>query len=73
MKALRAGSEVTLTKHEVAIERLLSSNEKAIGDLRTDFEKLGTTIEVNSRTLLLQIVGLFVATVGVIGALIKFL
>ena len=73
MKALRADNEVTLTKHDAAIEPLQSSKEKAVGDLRTDFEKLRTTIEGNSRTLLLQIVELFVATVGVIGALIKFL
>ena len=66
MKTMRA-------QNESAIDRLLASNEKAIGGLRTDFEKLRTTVEGNSRTLLLQIMGLLVAAVGIIGALIKFL
>ena len=66
MKTMRA-------QNESAIDRLLASNEKAIGGLRTDFEKLRTTVEGNSRTLLLQIMGLLVVAVGIIGALIKFL
>ena len=66
MKTMRA-------QNESAIDRLLASNEKAIGGLRMDFEKLRTTVEGSSRTLLLQILGLLVATVSIIGALIKFL
>ena len=70
---VEANMKTMKAQNESAIDRLLASNEKAIGGLRTDFEKLRTTVEGSSRTLLLQILGLLVAAVSIIGALIKFL
>ena len=66
MKTLRADNEVTLTKHEAAIDRLQASNEKAIGELRT-------AIEGNSRTLLVQIIIVVGFSVALLAGLITIL
>ena len=41
-----------------------------MGELRTDFEKLRTTIEGNSRTLLFQTIGVIAAAVAILGGFI---
>ena len=51
----------------------LAKNEAAIAGLRTDFEKLRTTIEGNSRTLLFQTIGVVAAVAGITSVLIKVL
>ena len=71
MKTLRADNEVALTKQEAAVDRFRSSNEKAIGELRTDLEKLHTTIERNSKTLVFQTIGVVAAVAGIAVLLIK--
>ena len=66
------GSMKTMkAENESAIDRLQLSNEKAIGGLRTDFEKLRTTIEGNSKILIFQTIGVVVAVVGIAGLLVK--
>ena len=51
MKTLRADNEVALTKHEAAIDRLQASNEKGIGELRTDMARLRINIFIQMVTV----------------------
>ena len=44
MKSMRAENREAIAKNESAIDRLVASNEKAIGDLRTDMEKTANSL-----------------------------
>ena len=44
MKAMKAENREAIAKNESAIDRLVASNEKAIGDLRTDMEKTANSL-----------------------------
>lgn len=74
---LRADNETTAERlradNETAVERLRANHERAIGGLHADLERLRTTIERNSRTLLFQMIGVVAACAGITSALIKIL
>ena len=65
---MKADNEAALTKYEAAIDRLQSSNEKAIGGLRADMERLGTAIFVQ----MISVAALVVAAVGVLIGYLQF-
>lgn len=66
---MRADNEVAPTKLEAAIDRLQASNEKAIGELRTDFEKLRTAVEKSISSFTVRMMG----AIGLLGVFITIL
>ena len=63
---MKADNEAPLAKNESAIDRLVASNEKAIGELRTDMEK-------NMNTITMRIIGVITLAVGLQGVFIAYL
>ena len=59
MKTMRAENEAAHAKNESAVDRLVASNEKAIGGLRT--------------TIFVQMVSLVTLAVAIIGVFIAYL
>ena len=64
METMEANNKVALAENESAIDRFRLSNEKAIGELRTDMEK-----NVNSITI--RMIGIVALGVAILAFILK--